>query len=336
TPNSSYDGIENADLLKVTTARLRARKAPTTFQWVKGHDGIEGNEKADQMASEGREKEQSDIIDMNIPPALLITGAKLNKMTQSLAYEAIKQNKRLSKKYKEALDRPRTKANIKRARKASKKLSGEEPSDKQVWKSLRNKTISRNVCNFIFKALHGGHRVGDYWKGIPNYEDRAVCSHCNKTESMRHILFKCKAPGRKEVWTMAQDLWRKKGIKWIKPTYGIVLACGQISLPPDDEGITKAGDSRLYQILVSESVFLIWRLRNERVINDEGPPSVNEITNRWIYTIRHCLKIDILLTNRERYGRQAISNKLVRTTWRGVTTEDGDDLQALDGWRLGF
>ncbi|KAI3604807.1 hypothetical protein WG66_008141 [Moniliophthora roreri] len=82
--DKGYIGMENADLLKVTTAQLRAHKVPITFQWVKRHSGIEGNERADQMANKGREKEQPDIIDMDILPTLQISGVKLSKVTQSL------------------------------------------------------------------------------------------------------------------------------------------------------------------------------------------------------------------------------------------------------------
>ncbi|KAJ3871991.1 hypothetical protein F5051DRAFT_340041, partial [Lentinula edodes] len=59
---------------------------------VKGHSGIEGNEKADQLAKakEGSEKLHTDTINMTIPAPLQISGMKLNKLTQAIAYKAIR------------------------------------------------------------------------------------------------------------------------------------------------------------------------------------------------------------------------------------------------------
>ncbi|KAJ3720505.1 hypothetical protein C8R42DRAFT_582782, partial [Lentinula raphanica] len=43
------------------------------------------------------------------------------------------------------------------------------------------------------------------------------------------------------------------------------------------------GDSRLYQIVVSESAHLIWKLRNERVIN-KPPPTHTHLAKNGLYT----------------------------------------------------
>jgi hypothetical protein len=73
--------------------------------------------------------------------------------------------------------------------------------------------------------------------------------------------------------------------------------------------------SRLYQIIVSEAAYLIWRLRNNRVINEKACESHTEAQNRLDYIIKNREKIDSLLTNKYRYKRRAMKKGIVRNTW---------------------
>jgi hypothetical protein len=72
---------------------LKKRTAMTTFQWVKGHDGIQGNEESDRLAKVGANKNDPDNLDLEIPKNFDLQGAKLSTMTQALAYRGILERK---------------------------------------------------------------------------------------------------------------------------------------------------------------------------------------------------------------------------------------------------
>ncbi|KAJ6630752.1 hypothetical protein B0H10DRAFT_2336653 [Mycena sp. CBHHK59/15] len=77
---------------------------------------------------------------------------------------------------------------------------------------------------------------------------------------------------------------------------GEIMAC---------EAINKkdTGTTRLFRILVSESAHLIWRLRNERVIQEKDAASDREIRNRWLKAINNRITLDCLLVMRQGISR---------------------------------
>lgn len=82
-------------------------------------------------------------------------------------------------------------------------------------------------------------------------------------------------------------------------------------------GKIHAGDQRLFKILVTESAFLIWRIRNQRVcaeIPQENWPKRSEIENHWHFVMNRRLQLDITLTHRK-WGRKALKKKLVIKMW---------------------
>ncbi|KAJ7620507.1 hypothetical protein DFH06DRAFT_1144042 [Mycena polygramma] len=79
----------------------------------------------------------------------------------------------------------------------------------------------------------------------------------------------------------------------------------------------RRGTQRLYRILMSESAYLIWKLRNDRVISRAGEPATEEeIKNKWKFAINQRLQMDKLMANRPQKGkRPAMAPPLVLETW---------------------
>lgn len=69
--------------------------------------------------------------------------------------------------------------------------------------------------------------------------------------------------------------------------------------------------TRLLRIVISECAFLVWKLRYERLlnVNTETPERViypQEAKNRTLSLINSRLEVDMALSNKRRYGKEAI------------------------------
>ncbi|KAJ6534174.1 hypothetical protein B0H19DRAFT_964425, partial [Mycena capillaripes] len=72
----------------------------------------------------------------------------------------------------------------------------------------------------------------------------------------------------------------------------------------DDRGCTLHGKIRLYRILVSESMYVIWKMRCDSVLSRAGELiSAQETHNKWVGTINECLLTDRIFTNSSKYGK---------------------------------
>ncbi|KAJ6574138.1 ribonuclease H-like domain-containing protein [Mycena capillaripes] len=160
--------IENGDLVGLTVAKIRERKAPTEFIWVKGHSGVAGSEEADKLAGEGSRKADEDEINVEALTSLVLPGAKLKMMTQAKAYKIIRKLKMEKSSYRELLDKRATLVNMKIAKTAAARINGNTPPARKFWQSTRDKEIPRSIRFFLWMLLHEGYKIGHYWDNIPN------------------------------------------------------------------------------------------------------------------------------------------------------------------------
>lgn len=80
------------------------------------------------------------------------------------------------------------------------------PKPGAIWKAIRGKAIARSIQVFLWKTIHSAHKIGSFWKHIKGHEERQNCAVCKVEENMDRILFKCTAPGRKEIWEAAKTV----------------------------------------------------------------------------------------------------------------------------------
>ena len=149
------------------------------------------------------------------------------------------------------------------------------------------------------------------------------------------ILTECRASGQITVWKLVRELLEKKGIPLpTLPTFGQILGCALASFR-DRGGKLMNGNSRLYRIVVSESVYLIWKLRCEwRIERGEDQARLHaesEIVARWLHMINGRLRLDCLMASTRRYGQKAVNRDMVERTWRNVLH---DERGLPDDWVL--
>ncbi|KAK0438285.1 hypothetical protein EV421DRAFT_1891991 [Armillaria borealis] len=310
--DSNWIGISNSDVWKATIAALRQRKAPVYFQWVKCHS------RADELAGQGALLEEDEAVPANVEVdhEFQVDGAKPSTLTQSQAY-------RLLRATKEITERSSTKVAVGRVMATIREINGVETPPSRLWKSIRSKDISRPIRGFLWKALQCTFRIGTFWEWLgPQYSKRGECPGCGVTETMEHILLECTVAGQASLWGVAKQLWEKTGHDWIMPTYGVVLGATLIQIKMPEGGVDLAA-TRLYHILMTETVHMIWKIRCQRRIQrgDDTPEkwhTDDEIQNMWIDVMNKRLPIDRLLVNSSRYGSKALKKKTVLSTWRGT------------------
>ena len=164
--NEKQGWLRNKDspVYKAIVAELRQRPQGTTFIWSTPNNNQTTHKTANDLAKEAIQRQALDRISIEIRENFDLRGLELASGSQALFYQYLRECKR----YKEV--RRRTLIRLDITRHAIKKWNGTFPTDEQIWNSLRNKDIPRNIRGFLYKNMHDTYRIGHYWAQIPNYE----------------------------------------------------------------------------------------------------------------------------------------------------------------------
>ncbi|KAH9837663.1 uncharacterized protein C8Q71DRAFT_706310 [Rhodofomes roseus] len=257
--DKGWIGIADAQLLRTLVNHLRQRCAPTILSTPESPQEQQRAQRATDLAAEQLRTGHPNQVPMATNPSFNLSGAKMSSLTQSTAYRGIRLAKRPQ-------NRRGTERRIKDVLKHLVDAGTPNTSEAAIWRSLRNKDLHKKTTDFLWKSLHGTHRIGDFWDNIPGYEDRGRCAICNVLETMEHILVNCKAKGRAEVWTLTKALWKRKKQPWKQPKMEDILASGMGLYPTRGGSKRREHLSRLWRIIIPEVAYLIWKLRCERVI----------------------------------------------------------------------
>ncbi|KAJ7226178.1 hypothetical protein C8J57DRAFT_1093494, partial [Mycena rebaudengoi] len=235
---------------------------------------------------------------------------------------------KLIRSMKEKPVRKSTMCNLDRIRCCIKDEFGYDPTENAIWMSLRSSNILRLTRNFLWKCMHNIIHVGSFWDHVPNLEILGQCPVCGVPESLEHILLECSAAGQQQIWQLAEKIWKLRYPCWPKLSWGLLLGCG-LARFRSPKGKPIIAKNRFFTILVSTSMHLIWKLRNERILQTFTIATNTEIHNRWASLMNSTLKRDQLLSSQVRFGSLAIKKQLVLNTWSGVLLDE-DSLP--DNW----
>ena len=328
--DQGWIGIKNADLFKRVAYLLKKRTAPSYLKWVKGHQGIRGNEESDKLAKQGATKATPNKLNLNIPKEFDLQGAKLATLTQAIAYKGIRERQK-------ATPRAITDRNIDEARDAILAYTGSDETTETIWQSIRKRTIRLRAQQFLFKAMHNTPMIGEVWFNIQDLQHRGICGPCKATENMSHILLTCEAGPATTIWDLARNMWPHDDTQWPEITLGTILGCRCLKTPSTPQGsrnkqipdlsLEQRGASRLLQITISEAAHLIWVLRCERVIQ-EKLHSNEEVVTRWLKAINRRLTDDKITATIIKKDEQPVT-RLVEATWEEVLKKCSDP---PDGW----
>jgi ribonuclease HI len=308
-------------------AALRIRGTRTTFRPSEGGAESLNFKSAHDLAHAAMSNDPDeyiadpDTLFTEVPSRYQVQGVSIANTSQATFYAAIRATRPTPERMKTVIMLDKT-------RYAIQAQCGKTLSDEDIWKSIRHKDIGRKIRNFLWRGLHETYKCGNYWRNIPTFEHWAICPVCNVDETMEHILLECNAPGQKLIWNLCRELWKMKFPEMPDLCIGLIFGCGLAEIK-NSKGKKMMEANRLFKILVTESAFLIWKFRCDRLMSRKSYHSDSEIHNSWIACINKRLKIDRLLTDTSRYGSRALDIKTVLKTWDGVLM---DNKNLPDNW----
>jgi ribonuclease HI/exonuclease III len=281
--DSDWLNIKHANEWKYLAYLLRSRTAITQFKWVKGHDTIEGNNMADELADAGAHSNNYYEPNLTVPKEFRIDGARLQSLTQAKAYGLLIRLKATQVLTQcSAREMNETQNDIETQ-------TGLRPTVEKVWTTLKCRIIKHKMRDFLWKSIHKRIKCGDYFQHITTMTECQFCT-CNQIENIDHILFQCEMTGVIELWREVGVIWSQiTSQKWIVPTMGVLKGIGLIQIKSENKNLTSL--EYLYKTLISETAWTIWITRNKRIFN-EIPMTFESLLETWKNAIRRRIIVE--------------------------------------------
>jgi Zn finger protein HypA/HybF involved in hydrogenase expression len=174
-------------------------KASKRCRSVRGFlSNIRGARACKRLSDKQRaEKDEADERDLEVPSKFDMQGAKLDGLTQNIAYAGIRE--RIDK-----AERRRTKVIITKAIEEADGDNLQKIAKEDIWKGMKASTIRPNIREFLYEMAHDTYLLGDRWSESKKPK-RASCKDCgHENETMDHIFFQCENPIRSAMWKLAE------------------------------------------------------------------------------------------------------------------------------------
>ena len=103
---------------------------------------------------------------------------------------------------------------------------------------------------------------------------------------MEHILFDCAACGCGTIWELLEETWELTRKHWVEPCWGNTIGAG-CAVFQAENGKRDFATEALWMTFVSESMYLIWKLRYECVIQHDGEElPIQAVENKSLFRYR--------------------------------------------------
>lgn len=194
--NQGFLLTPNGKELQATVAELRARKQETTLLLRNPGQTNESRE-AIKLACETLDNPNISTHNLLKNPEMMLTGAKLNTLSQATAYKMLRVLK--MRKY---VKRKKTINMINLTKENVHGRHGIKLLEKDIWKGIRQKDLAKTTQNFLWMAIHDAYMIGNNWlrpEYAAEYQRRSECQTCIQIETMDHILTDCTATGQSEI-----------------------------------------------------------------------------------------------------------------------------------------
>lgn len=303
--NTNWLNCENKIYWCTMLALLRQRGAITLFatknkKHNKHYQNLENIMKRQQPINWETPKPNETYLQDGVP---------LLSLNQKTTYQITIKEKNIN-----PYTRNSTKTNIKQTQKYLYNQYKTYIPFKEIWNKQRNKIIPKNISDFIWKLTHGAIKCGKFFAKIPNLSERQYCS-CKLTETPEHIMFQCTQNGTPTIWKHIETTWKKihPDTNWVIPNIDTVQAICFTKLKSSDNKINKSA-SLLYQHLVMETIWILWKARNKRKIANKKI-TTETLLKMWKQSIHNRMMVEWTKIAKQTYQKQESSKQNFQNTW---------------------